>query len=65
MLAHTFRGTTWRSVLRLENDRDLFRRYRRIRDGERVYVDWPDPVGPPLPADHECDPSMTRLARLS
>ena len=44
MLAHTFRGTTWRSVVGLETDRDVFRRYRAIRDRERDYVDWPDPV---------------------
>ena len=45
MLAHTFRGTTWRSVVGLEADRDVFRRYRGIRDRERDYVDWPDPFG--------------------
>jgi len=44
MLAHTFRGTTWRSVLRLEKDTDVFRRYRRIRERERAYLDWPDPL---------------------
>ena len=44
MLAHTFRGTTWRSVVGLETDRDVFRRYRSIRDRERNYVDWPDPL---------------------
>jgi radical SAM superfamily enzyme YgiQ (UPF0313 family) len=47
MLAHTFRGTTWRSVVGLEADRDVFRRYRRIRDRERDYVDWPDPLAQP------------------
>ena len=44
MLAHTFRGTTWRSVLGLEGSRDVFRRYRAIRAAERAYVDWPDPI---------------------
>ena len=44
MLAHTFRGTTWRSMIGLETDREVFRRYRDIRDRERDYVDWPDPV---------------------
>jgi anaerobic magnesium-protoporphyrin IX monomethyl ester cyclase len=44
MLAHTFRGTTWRSVVGLEADREVFRRYRGIRDRERNYLDWPDPV---------------------
>src|SRR5687767_7489338 len=44
MLAHTFRGTSWRSALGLEASRDVFRRYRGIRDRERDYVDWPDPI---------------------
>ena len=44
MLAHTFRGTTWRSVLGLEDARAVFRRYRAIRAREREYVDWPDPI---------------------
>ena len=44
MMAHTFRGSTWRSVLGLEDERDVFRRYRAIRRREREYLDWPDPV---------------------
>ena len=44
MLAHTFRGTTWRSVVGLEKDRDVFQRYRAIRRRERQYLDWPDPL---------------------
>ena len=44
MLAHTFRGTTWRSIVGLESPRDVFRRYRGIREQERSYVDWPDPL---------------------
>jgi len=44
MLAHTFRGTTWRSVVGLEAARDVFERYRSIRRRERQYVDWPDPL---------------------
>jgi radical SAM superfamily enzyme YgiQ (UPF0313 family) len=44
MLAHTFRGTTWRSALGLEDVRAVFRRYRAIRAREREYVDWPDPI---------------------
>jgi radical SAM superfamily enzyme YgiQ (UPF0313 family) len=47
MMAHTFRGTTWRSALGLESSRDAFRRYRQIRARERTYLDWPDPA----PAD--------------
>jgi radical SAM superfamily enzyme YgiQ (UPF0313 family) len=44
MLAHTFRGTTWRSLVGLESSRDTFRRYRQIRARERQYLDWPDPL---------------------
>jgi anaerobic magnesium-protoporphyrin IX monomethyl ester cyclase len=44
MLAHTFRGTTWRSVLGLESERDVFRRYKARRADEREYV--PEPVVP-------------------
>jgi hypothetical protein len=43
MLAHTFRGSTWRSALGLEDARQVFRRYRSIRSRERHYLDWPDP----------------------
>jgi len=45
MLAHTFRGSTWRTALGLENSREAFRRYRAIRSREREYMDWPDPAG--------------------
>ena len=44
MLAHTFRGSTWRSAVGLERARDAFRRYRAIRASERQYLEWPDPV---------------------
>lgn len=44
MLAHTFRGSTWRSVLGLESQRRVFDRYRALRAREREYVDWPDPL---------------------
>jgi hypothetical protein len=44
MLAHTFRGTTWRSALGLERSRDAFHRYKAIRQREREYIDWPDPL---------------------
>jgi hypothetical protein len=44
MMAHTFRGTTWRSLLGLESSRETFRRYRQIRARERHYLDWPDPL---------------------
>ena len=38
LLAHTFRGTTWRSLVGLESARDTFRRYKAIRAREREYV---------------------------
>ncbi len=44
MMAHTFRGTGWKSVLGLESSRTVFRRYKAIRDRERNYLDWPDPI---------------------
>jgi len=44
MFAHTFRGSTWRSAVGLETDRDVFRRYRSIRTAERNYVDYPEPA---------------------
>jgi len=39
MIAHTFRGASWRYWLGLESDRDVFRRYRELRRAEREYVD--------------------------
>ncbi len=53
MLAHTFRGSTWRSWLRLESERQTFQRYRSIRERERTYLDWPDPLPVPPPLDAE------------
>jgi len=38
MLAHTFRGISWKSLLRLENDRQIFQRYRALRKAERAYL---------------------------
>jgi radical SAM superfamily enzyme YgiQ (UPF0313 family) len=38
MLAHTFRGSSIRSALGLENDRKVFERYKAIRKAERLYV---------------------------
>jgi hypothetical protein len=43
MFAHTFRGSTWRSALGLESQRDVFRRYKEIRRQEREYVREPEP----------------------
>jgi radical SAM superfamily enzyme YgiQ (UPF0313 family) len=42
MLAHTFRGTTWRSLVGLEDQRTVFRRYKTIREREREYL-HPEP----------------------
>ena len=52
MLAHTFRGTSWRTLLGLESSRDAFRRYRQIRARERDYLEWPDPLPMDAPAHH-------------
>lgn len=38
MLAHTFRGSSIRSALRLEDERKVFERYKAIRKAEREYV---------------------------
>ena len=38
MLAHMFRGSTWRSALGLEDSRAVFARYKAIRREEREYV---------------------------
>jgi hypothetical protein len=44
LFAHTFRGSSWRSVLGLESARDAFRRYKEIRREEREYLRVDDPV---------------------
>jgi radical SAM superfamily enzyme YgiQ (UPF0313 family) len=41
MLAHTFAGTTIRSMLGLEKQNHVFERYRRTRRLERAYVELP------------------------
>jgi radical SAM superfamily enzyme YgiQ (UPF0313 family) len=38
MLGHTYRGNTWKSVLGLEGDQQVFERYRALRRAERVYI---------------------------
>ena len=38
MLAHTFRGSSLRSMLGLESERAVFDRYRQIRRRERDYL---------------------------
>jgi radical SAM superfamily enzyme YgiQ (UPF0313 family) len=37
MLRHTFRGSTWRTWLGLEPEREAFKRYKTIRSRERDY----------------------------
>jgi hypothetical protein len=41
MLAHTFRGSSWRSAIGLEDTRSVFRRYQAIRRREREYLPPP------------------------
>jgi radical SAM superfamily enzyme YgiQ (UPF0313 family) len=41
MTAHTFAGTSVRSMLGLEGSRAVFERYQQIRRRERAYVDLP------------------------
>jgi radical SAM superfamily enzyme YgiQ (UPF0313 family) len=38
MLGHTFRGHSWRWLVGLESDRQVFARYQRIREAERAYL---------------------------
>jgi hypothetical protein len=38
MLKHTFRGSTLRSLVGLEDERRAFARYRAMRRAERAYV---------------------------
>ena len=38
MMRHTFRGSSLRSVLGLESERDVFVRYKAIRRAEREYL---------------------------
>jgi len=44
LLAHTFRGSSWRSVLGLESAREVFRRYQAIRRRERDYLPMADSI---------------------
>jgi anaerobic magnesium-protoporphyrin IX monomethyl ester cyclase len=38
MAAHTFRGSTWRTWLGLEEERRAFHRYSALREREREYL---------------------------
>ena len=44
LLAHTFRGCGWKTMLGLESSRDAFRRFQQIRHKEREYLRVDDPV---------------------
>ena len=66
MFAHTFRGSTWRSALGLESARDAFRRYKAIRQREREYIDWLDPLpsASELTVDASPAPAVVPLVRV-
>ena len=49
MLAHTFRGSSWKSAFGFESSRVTFKRYKAIRRREREYV--PPVHTPPSAAD--------------
>ncbi len=38
MFAHTFRGSTWRTWIGLEDERAAFARYKALRRAERVFI---------------------------
>jgi anaerobic magnesium-protoporphyrin IX monomethyl ester cyclase len=57
MCAHTFRGSTWRSALGLESEREVFERYKRIRAAEREYV--PEAAVAPSSAPAALEPLST------
>ncbi len=44
MLRHTFRGSTWRSAVGLEDARAVFARYKAIRRAEREYLSAEAPI---------------------
>ena len=47
MLAHTFRGSSIRSLLGLESEREAFARFKEVRRAERDYLpSVPDPAAP-------------------
>ena len=52
MFAHTFRGSTWRTFLGLEDERLAFARYRAIRRREREYL-------PDMPAADRASRQLT------
>ncbi len=46
MLAHTFRGSSWRSAIGIESPRRVFERYCERRRAEREYVSFAGATGP-------------------
>ncbi len=50
MIGHTFRGCTWRTLLGLEDEREAFARYRRIRAAEREAM-WGPPASAEAPSE--------------
>ena len=65
LMAHTFRGETWRSFVGLEDARAAFKRYRAIRAQEREYVDWPDPLADDRASENAAwAPQKSRSVRL-
>jgi radical SAM superfamily enzyme YgiQ (UPF0313 family) len=62
MFAHTFRGSTWRSLVGLERPRDAFRRFCQIRARERQYLQWPDPLAAAQSRQSVPRPPMTTAA---
>ena len=53
MLAHTFRGSSWRTWLRVESEREAFRRYKAIRRTEREF--FPESTAGPGMAQRPVD----------
>ena len=47
MLAHTFAGTSIRSMFGLEDEKRVFERYRSIRRRERAYMELPAKIASP------------------
>jgi hypothetical protein len=50
MIGHTFRGCSWRTLLGLEDEREAFARYRKIRAAEREAMWGPDVAPSPAAA---------------
>jgi hypothetical protein len=55
MFRHVFRGTTWRTWVGLESEREAFRRYKAIRRREREF--FPEPAITPPRSDPATSPS--------